>query len=322
MSTRRSLTVASILVLLFAVSAPIGEAAGRRGASSSGRSSAPVARSSPSRAPSSARSAPARTATSRPQAAPRGVARGQARYGYSPNGGGYYPYYPPDWGWGGYWGWGGWWGPDPYWGWPYWGWPYYYGPTVVVAPPMDVELPPDLPGVVETAVSPKSASLAVDGEELGFAKDFNGAWDALRLPPGTHVLEFSKEGYRSYRAVVNVEPGRRYRIERQLEPGEGLDPRSDALPPPPSEAPPPTALRTGFLRLSVQPSDAAVYLDGVFVGSGLELDRLHGAIPVAVGPHRIEVLRPGHATRTIEVDVSSAETPTSVEVALEPAPER
>ena len=62
-------------------------------------------------------------------------------------------------------------------------------------------------------------------------------------------------------------------------------------------------------------SDSAVYLDGEFLARASELSRLHGAIPVARGPHRIEVVRPGFESRTVDVDVEG-EMPVRVEIDL------
>jgi hypothetical protein len=50
----------------------------------------------------------------------------------------------------------------------------------------------------------------------------------------------------------------------------------------------------GDLRLDVSPDDASVYLDDRFLGSARELRTL--ALPL--GPHRVEVVRPGF--RTVE----------------------
>jgi hypothetical protein len=52
------------------------------------------------------------------------------------------------------------------------------------------------------------------------------------------------------------------------------------------------------------PEDAAVYLDGEYLGMAGELGRLHGAIPVATGTHRLEVVRPGYAGDVRMIDVN------------------
>lgn len=313
MQLSRSFLGAAMTAVLVAANIPSIEAAPRRGAAP--RAGAPSAR----QAPAAARSTPARAAAPArtPSGAP-GVARGRATYGYGHSNGIYPPY-----GWDGYWGWGGYWGAGfqwgwPYWGGPYWGWPYMATAVVVPGGAAQARLP-ELPAVVETAVTPKSATVRLDGEEVGKARDWNGAWDALTLRPGVHVLEFSKDGYRTFRAVVDLEPGMRFRLERDLVEGEGFDPASDPLPElRPAAETPPAPLARGFLHLRVRPSDAAVYLDGKFLGSGFELERLHGAIPVAAGTHRVEVMRPGHRSHVAEVAVAPSGEAATVEVTLEP----
>ena len=319
MTSPRSLVLASIGVLLLAAAVPAAEAGGRRSASPRGAGGASVSRSAPAHSGASAR----------PHAAPPAAARGRATYGYGRHGG-YAPYPPGGWyGWSdAYWGWGGWWYPS-YYG-PYWGWPYWNA-TVVVPGGIVPGIPGNAPGTITTSVTPKNASLLVDGEDLGRAKDYNGTWDSLRLAPGVHVFEFSRDGYQTFRAVVDVQPGRSYRIERDLHKGGGVDPESDPLPAPES-APASVrggspsdratevvqdALVVGFLDLTVRPADAVVYLDGEFFARGEELDRLHGAIPVAAGPHRLEVVRPGHVPRTMLVEVVAGGAPTTLEIALE-----
>jgi len=256
------------------------------------------------------------------------VATGRATYGYYGHRhhgypGGYYGYY-------GYYGYGpyyyGSWYPG-YWypGYWYWGWPvvyqaYRYYPVEGV-----------LPARIETDVKPKRARVFVDGVEVGEARDYNGNWDVLELRPGRRTIELRADGYLTLRLAIDAESGSTYRIEQRLERGDGLDPRSvepaPAEEPPPSRAeanaprigtlpPPESGLRRGLLRLSVQPADAAVYLDGEFLARADELERLHGAIPVAAGVHVVEVVRPGYEGQTREIDVAG-EQPVSLTLSLE-----
>ena len=232
---------------------------------------------------------------------------GHAYYGYSHYGS---PYYYP------YFAYAAW----P-WGW-YGGWPYRSVPY---------KIDPNAPGAVETDVSPKKAVIHVDGEYVGQARDYNGRFNLLWLDSGEHVIEFSKDGYKTLRRYIDVQAGMHARVAERMEKGEGLDPRSTerpeapaldtrAAPPPPASPSPAQApqgsLRRGLLRLEIGPSDAAVYLDGEFLARASELSRLHGAIPVARGPHRIEVVRPGFESRTVEVDVEG-EMPVRVEIDLQ-----
>ena len=215
------------------------------------------------------------------------------------------------------------------WGWPYgYGWPYYgppYGGYAAVPRPVYVHGgegegdKKDVPASVETKIKPRKAQVVLDGEAIGKAGDFDGDWNVLFLEPGRHVIEFSAPDLMTFRTVLDARAGSHYRIQEQMKKGEGLDPRSSAEPAPePGEAarepePQPTrpsaptdesaGIRSGFLWLHVSPGDAAVYLDGKFLGNAEELSRLHGAIPVAQGRHKVEVVMPGHApvTRSVQV---------------------
>jgi hypothetical protein len=248
---------------------------------------------------------------------------GKAGYGYGHSGyhHGGYSYYPGGWygGYGGY-------------GWPYgygwyggFGWPYGYGWYGGYGPysgprhrMVSVAVSPDknAPAVLEADVHPGKARLALDGEDLGKVKYFNGNWDRLPLSPGQHKLVFTAKGYRTLRVEMEAEAGRFYRLDYRMEKGEGEDPRSMRLPrsapsAEPAEAKVRTELNTnereglsrGLLRVRVTPADTAVYLDGEFLGRGEELARLHGALPVAAGLHRLEFVRPGFRSKSVEVDV-------------------
>ncbi len=270
-----------------------------------------------------ARTRPGASASAAP--APR-VASGTATYGYSRTGGypvgPYYPsYYPYGWDW--YYG--PWWSAGLYWGWP--GWSYPYSPCSPGPCRPVEEVASSAPGLVETAVTPRNAKLFLDGEPIGEARDFDGRLDVLPLDPGSRLLRFELQGFRTLEVRLDVRAGRRYRIQHALSPGEGLDPRSDPpaalaetgapsissldAPPPPSAG----GVSRGLLRVRARPDDAVVYLDGEFLGRAGELTRLHGALPVAVGEHRIEVVRPGFENARIRVEVSGDE-PEEVDVDL------
>ena len=67
------------------------------------------------------------------------------------------------------------------------------------------------------------------------------------------------------------------------------------------------AVARAALDIDVTPSNAAIYIDGTLVGTGQELGRLERGLAVAPGKHRIEVLAPGHASKTLEVEVKEGE---------------
>ena len=241
-------------------------------------------------------------------------ASGRATYGYSRghhgyNGGhhgghhyggsvhfGYYPY-------SGY-------GHHGYWGYyPHWNYGGGYGPR-----PYPVPASRNAPATLETDIRPRKAEVRVDGQLYGQARDYNGSWDVLRLESGRHVVEFVAPGYMTLRKHIDVPPGGYIRIADRLQKGEGLDPRSTEAPPPeiataqagtdtkPAATPAPRGegtLERGLLRIEASPSDAAVYLDGEFLARADELSRLHGSLPVAIGVHTVEVVRPGYSSESV-----------------------
>lgn len=226
---------------------------------------------------------------------------------------------------------------DPWYRYPYWsvgltwGWPYGYWYPPVYAPVSPERVAVELTATIETDVRPRNAVVLLDGVEAGYAKDYDGRWDVLRVGPGTRRVAFVKEGYRSLEVTVHAAPGRDYVVSAALERGDGREPevRTIGTPPRPrapdrGERPPETRLEAGergiergFLRFRVTPDDAAVYLDGDFLANAGELGRLHGAIAVAEGEHVVEVVRPGFASKEIGIVVKGT---TDVTIDLDPEP--
>ncbi|MCP3980002.1 MAG: PEGA domain-containing protein [bacterium] len=312
MTYLKAAAVPLVLIALVCALVPPADASGRGRPGSSARSSSSGGSASGS--------------ASRPSSSGGTVARGRATYGYGGGHHGHHGYYGY---WGGYYGgypYGGWYGPS--FGW--YGWPYYYGYPVYRRVGFTGDR--QAPGVFETDVKPRKAEVSVDGVVVGQARDYNGSWDLLYVPPGEHTLEFRFDGYRTLRRHVEVRPGGYYFIGEKLARGEGIDPRSNERPP--AAAPQRQAsddpefdtrvetrsgarssIARGLLRIRATPSDAAVYLDGEFLARADELAKLHGALPVARGPHTIEIVRPGYGPVTRRVEVG--DEPLSVEVELE-----
>jgi hypothetical protein len=70
------------------------------------------------------------------------------------------------------------------------------------------------------------------------------------------------------------------------------------------------------LELSIEPSDAVVYLDGHFVGTAAEVSDARHGVALTPGRHTISVLRPGSRDRTEEIEVGQGETK-KLEISLE-----
>lgn len=226
--------------------------------------------------------------------------------------------------------------------WPWWGW----GP-VVVTPVAVPGKAPDL-AVVDTDVSPEHARVYLDGQLIGTADDFDGHPDYLYLRPGRYTLEFALPGYESRYVEVDAQPGRFFPLEFELarKPAEKAAPwydRPEGLPvarvfgksreaektqrprPDPGLRPElsprekPEKPREGkaALRFAVEPPQAAVYVDGEFVGTGEELSQMVRGLAVEPGRHSVEVLAPGFRGKTHTVTVASGQE-VEVRVKLDP----
>lgn len=72
-------------------------------------------------------------------------------------------------------------------------------------------------------------------------------------------------------------------------------------------SPAPTGDKVGRLYVAVLPSDAAVYLDGHFLGTAGELGQLSAGLIVEPGEHVVELVRPGYATARQTITVPPGE---------------
>ena len=207
-----------------------------------------------------------------------------------------------------------------------WGWAWY--PTRVDDPRI---------GAIDLDIKPSKADVYVDGEYVGRARKFDGFPGFLWLSEGSHQLVFHYEGKETIARNVRVGYGPVRRLKLTLADGKTVAP--EALFRPVEE--PRTAERTsvprvdpidrrsesrtatldlrgepGRFRVDVEPSDASVYLDGRFLGSAEELERLHSGMMVDAGEHYIEVQRPGFETQRIEFTVAAGDE-TELKIDLE-----
>ena len=247
-------------------------------------------------------------------------------YGYPWYGG-----YGGPWGpWGPYWsyGWYGPWGPYGFgWGMPY-GYPYGYGYYNAAGYVSSLKVQ-----VANKAF--KDAEVYVDGARAGVVEDFDGLFQSLHVKPGSREIVLYKEGFRSARQAVYVEPFDEKKLKFTLEPlrdGETQDPRP-TLPPPGVEPDPargdhhyilharPTAdpetepqqqreadARVGTLSVRVQPTDAEILVDGERWTASAQPERL--SLKLSAGRHKVEVRKEGFVTYTEDVLIRDKATMT------------
>ena len=252
-------------------------------------------------------------------------------YGYG------YPFYGYGYGgpwgpWGPYWsyGWYGPWGPYGFgWGMPY-GYPYGYGYYNAAGYVSSLKVQ-----VANKAF--KDAEVYVDGARAGVVEDFDGLFQSLHVKPGSREIVLYKEGFRSARQAVYVEPFDEKKLKFTLEPlrdGEPQDPRP-TLPPPGVEPDPargdhhymlrarPTAppdaepepqqqrdadTRFGTLSIRVQPADAEILIDGERWNASAQPERL--SLKLAAGRHKVEVRKDGFVTYAEDVLIRDKATMT------------
>jgi hypothetical protein len=246
----------------------------------------------------------------------------------------YYPYYRGPysyhpWGW-----WGPWYGFYP----PYpWGLGVYWYPEQVH----------EGMGALDLDLKPEEAEVYLDGYKIGVADNFDGWPRYLWLEEGTYDLVFHKDGFETLARQYSIYPGVIIDVEDRMERGEATLPedlvarsserreerlrrRAER-----GETAGPAAWRDrveseraemeddGYvdargeparLRLRVTPSDAAIYLDGEFLGTGDELGGVRAGLIVDPGEHELQVTRPGYVTET---ETFTAEAGEEVEVEVE-----
>jgi hypothetical protein len=183
-------------------------------------------------------------------------------------------------------------------------------------------------GAVRLEVPQKDAAVLVDGYEAGRVADYDGS-EGLYLEPGPHEIALRLDGYRTHVFRVYVPLDQTLTLRHEMVPGEGEDVAdlSDWYEAEPAEAgtegvgevasgpagyarlqdavsgaqPALGVENWGRLRIDVQPDDAAVYVDGEFRGTALDLR----SIKLPAGVHRVEVVRPGFGTVTRDVEVAA-----------------
>src|SRR5579864_8714037 len=95
----------------------------------------------------------------------------------------------------------------------------------------------------------RSSGVWVDGEYVGYLKELKGSKKVLLLP-GEHEVRVRQDGYREFVQRMLVQPGKKQVIEVAMQKAAAA--RYPSV--------------TALVKIAVNPSRAAVFLDGEFVG--------------------------------------------------------
>jgi hypothetical protein len=241
--------------------------------------------------------------------------------------------------WDAYWGWGWPYGYSGYYG--YYGYNGYPDSGVIPVPSNPAEAESGTPGTepetsgeatavvsgtspVDLQVSPSSALVVLNGVLIGSVDEFGRGSDYLYLDAGKYALEFRAPGFRTRTLWLSVSGGNKtlVSLDLQADPtasAERTAPPSPGLPhgrrfsprfgPATSQPGLPAGavgeLGSTALVLHVSPLGAAVYVDGVLLGTGEHLAQLTEGVAISPGPHRIDVVAPGHTGKTLQVDAQA-----------------
>jgi hypothetical protein len=134
----------------------------------------------------------------------------------------------------------------------------------------------------------KTSGVWIDGQYVGYLKELKGS-NKLLLLPGKHTITVRQNGYHDFSTEVLVQPRHTQVVPVTMEMAPTM--------PLPKDAP--------TIKIAVNPSRAAVFLDGRYIGHAGELGR--GMI-VPVGNHHIAIACPGYQTLETQVDVPLNQT--------------
>jgi hypothetical protein len=131
----------------------------------------------------------------------------------------------------------------------------------------------------------KTSGVWVDGQYVGYLKELKGSKKVMLLP-GDHEISVRQAGYQNFTQHITVQPGGTQVIQVAMQKAP-----TGAMPP-----------ETAEVKLSVNPSRAAVFLDGQFIGHVGEFQGAGHGLLVAPGDHKIKIALPGY--KTFETDIN------------------
>ena len=125
----------------------------------------------------------------------------------------------------------------------------------------------------------RTSGVWVDGQYVGYLKELKGSKKVLLLP-GQHVITVRQDGYQDFVERLELQPGDKKTVWVEMQKGP--------------TGPMPAV--TSEVKLAVNPTRAAVFIDGLFVGHVAEFQGAGRGLLVAPGRHTIKIALPGYET--------------------------
>jgi len=133
----------------------------------------------------------------------------------------------------------------------------------------------------------KTSGVWVDGQYVGYINELKLSKKVLLLP-GDHTISVRQNGYQDFNQTIVVQPGKTHIIRVAMNKA------------PTGPMPPDAELAT--IKINVNPSRAAVFMDNRFVGHVGEFGGLGRAMQVVPGTHHIRIALPGYATFQTDIN--------------------
>ena len=133
----------------------------------------------------------------------------------------------------------------------------------------------------------KTSGVWVDGQYVGYINELKLSKRVLLLP-GDHTISVRQNGYQDFSQTIVVQPGKTNIIRVAM--------NKAATGPMPPDA------ELATIKINVNPSRAAVFMDNRFVGHVGEFGGLGRALQVVPGTHHIRIALPGYATFQTEIN--------------------
>jgi hypothetical protein len=130
----------------------------------------------------------------------------------------------------------------------------------------------------------KTSGVWIDGEYVGYLKELKGDKQVMLLP-GQHTIVIRQDGYQDFAREITVRPGE----DKVVSVAMVRDTR-------------PLPAVTSTVKISANPTRAAVFMDGQFVGHVGEFNIGGRALLVPPGSHRIRIALPGYVS--FEADIN------------------
>lgn len=125
----------------------------------------------------------------------------------------------------------------------------------------------------------KTSGVWVDGQYVGYLKELKGSKKVLLLP-GEHEITVRQNGYQDFTEHVVLQPGEKHLVNVAMQQAP-----TGVLP-----------SVTSTVKITVEPTRAAVFVDGLFVGHVGEFKGMGRGMLVAPGTHQIRIALPGYQT--------------------------